>query len=259
MRRLTRVLRFAWAVYFLILFCLFFLLLYPLFRMLLSREKWYPAAHRLRAIWGYLIMGLSGLFPKTYFEFRPLKNRAYIFVANHFSYLDILSLNVQLPVFFRFMAKEELAGIPLFSIFFRTIDIPVDRNSVKGALRAFEEAARSLDRGTSLGIFPEGGIGEEIPTMRRFKSGAFRLAIEKGIPLVPVTIVDNWKRLPSGGTDNGGSPGRMRMIVHKPIETEGLTSEDIPRVSSEIYSLIQNTFNSYNFADSDEDNTGKDR
>lgn len=254
-----RVLRFAWAVYFLILFCLFFILLYPLFRVFLSKPAWYPIAHKLRAVWGICIMSLSGLFPKTYFEFKPQKGQAYIFVANHFSYLDILSLNVQLPVFFRFMAKEELAGIPLFRVFFKTIDIPVDRNSVKRALRAFEEGGKSLDQGISLGIFPEGGIGNEIPQMRRFKSGAFRLAIDRGIPLVPVTILDNWKRLPSGGTVDGGCPGRMRMVVHQPILTEGLTPDDIPSVSGAIYALIQNTFNSYNFADTHENHSRKDR
>lgn len=246
--KLLRWLRFAWAGYFLFLFCIFFLIFSPLFYVLLSKRKWYPAAHRLRAIWGHLIMFFSGLWPSRTGAEHLKKGETYVFAANHFSYLDILSMNVQVPAYFRFLAKSELGKIPLFGIFFRTIDIPVDRKSVRASHQAFILGAQALREGDSLGIFPEGGIRPSAPKMGSMKSGAFKLAIEAQVPIVPVAILDNWKRLPVGGLHNGGTPGRMRIVIHEPVPTDGLTLEDLPSLAEQVSGIIQNTFDKHNFA-----------
>ncbi|MBI1305356.1 MAG: 1-acyl-sn-glycerol-3-phosphate acyltransferase [Bacteroidetes bacterium] len=244
---MSRTLRFAWAVWFLILFVVFFLIFYPFFLLLLNQRSTYPLAHKLRSVWGRIIMFFSGLMPKTTFE-EPLdKRRNYIFVANHFSYLDILSLNVQLNHYFRFMAKSELGKIPLFKIFFRTIDISVNRKSTSAAGKAYEYALRAVREGDSLGIFPEGGIGKGAPKMQHFKTGAFKMAVELNVPIVPVSILDNWKRMPDGGLSEGGTPGKMRMVVHKPIETETLTERDVKPLMERCFALIQETINNANF------------
>ncbi|MBO6516697.1 MAG: 1-acyl-sn-glycerol-3-phosphate acyltransferase [Bacteroidia bacterium] len=240
-------LRFTWAIYFFIWFLVVFLLFYPLFLLFLSNRKHYAKAHKLRAIWGRIIMFLSGLRPKTTFEQQLDPQGQYIFVANHFSYLDILSLNVQTGFYFRFLAKSELAKIPVFNIFFKTIDIAVERKSMRGAMEAFRLAGNALNEGDSLGIFPEGGIADQVPNMVRFKSGAFRMAIENNIPVVPITIVDNWKRLPQGGLDSGGTPGKMRMVVHNPIPTSELTTDHLSDLMDRTYNIIQNTFDRLNF------------
>lgn len=244
---MIRVLRLLWAIYFLLLFVVFFLLLYPLFRIFLFKRSRYRTAHKLRAIWGYIIMTLSGLFPKTHFKQKLEKGATYVFVANHFSYLDILSLNVQLGHYFRFMAKSELRKIPLFGIFFRTIDISVNRKSRSDSVYAFEYANRVIQEGDSLGIFPEGGIGNKIPKMKAFKSGAFKLAVQNNIPIVPISILDNWKRMPDGGLENGGSPGLMRMVVHEIIETRDLTEADLPLLMERVYNIIQKTIDNPTF------------
>lgn len=241
------VLRFIWAVYFFIWFLIVFLCLYPFFLIFLSNPRFYPIAFRLRALWGRIIMFFSGLRPQTTFETALDKSKQYIFIANHFSYLDILSLNVQLRHYFRFLAKSELGSIPLFSVFFKTIDISVDRKSMRGSVTAFQLADKAVKNGDSLGIFPEGGIAKQVPKMVRFKSGAFRIAVDNNIDIVPVSIIDNWKRLPQGGLDSGGTPGRMRMIVHAPISTKGLSSDDIPELMKQTHHIIQNQFDKLNF------------
>ena len=194
-------------------------------------------------------MFFSGLRPYTWYDTPLNKKQAYVFVANHFSYLDILSLNVQLGHYFRFMAKSELGSIPLFKIFFRTIDIAVDRKSVRNSIKAYQYAERALKEGDSLGIFPEGGIGKQVPKLSSFKSGAFKMAVETNTPIVPVTIVDNWRRLPGGGLDTGGTPGPMRMIVHAPIDTTTLQQHHVPDLMDKVYHIIQNNFDKRNFAD----------
>lgn len=238
MSRIVRFLKLTWAIYFLICFVILFLLLYPFFLIFLSRIQWYPMAHKLRAIWGRMLMFLTGIVPKVEFEQTLDKKGTYIFAPNHFSYLDILSVNVLIPVYFNFMAKHSLNKIPLFNIFFRTIDIPVDRASNKSSHRAFTEAGKRLQQGTSLLLFPEGKIGSTVPQMSHFKLGAFRLAIENGVPIVPVTILDNYERMPDDGITAGGSPGRMRIYVHKPVPVDGLTVPDARRLAEKVFDII---------------------
>jgi 1-acyl-sn-glycerol-3-phosphate acyltransferase len=216
--------------------------------VLLKNPKHHAKAHKLRALWGRTIMFFCGLFPRTTYE-EPLdKKEQYIFVANHFSYMDILSLNVQVKFFFRFLAKKELAKIPLFGIFFRTIDIAVNRNSVRDSVTALQLAEKALLNGDSLGIFPEGGIANQVPKMIKFKTGAFRLAIEHNIKIVPITLADNWKRLPQGGFHSGGTPGKMRVVVHKPIDTSNIDMSQLGELMSNTHQIIQKRFDSLNFA-----------
>ena len=241
------VLRYIWAVYFFIWFLLLFIILYPFFVLLLRDKKNYKHAHKLRAIWGRIIMFFSGLMPRTTYE-EPLNRKdQYIFVANHFSYLDILSLNVQINAYFRFLAKKELGEIPLFGIFFRTVDIAVNRKSVRDSVTAYQLAEQAIVNGDSLGIFPEGGIANQVPQMVKFKSGAFRLAIEHNVKIVPVSMIDNWKRLPQGGFQSGGTPGKMRVHVHKPIDTTHLNQTDLNVLMSNTREIIQKQIDSLNF------------
>lgn len=191
-------------------------------------------------------MFLSGLRPSTVYEEELDPDLTYIFTPNHFSYLDILSVNVQMPFYFNFMAKSELANIPLFKIFFKTIDVPVARNSLSGARRAYEQANQRLEEGVSLLNFPEGGIGKLVPKMQSFKLGAFKMAIAHGIPIIPITLADNWKRMPSGGLDSGGWPGKMRMYVHRPIATDNLKEGDEHNLASEVYRIIEEKFKELN-------------
>lgn len=191
-------------------------------------------------------MRLSFLFPKTSGKENIDRKRNYVIVANHFSYLDILSLNVQVPLYFRFVAKHELAKIPLFKIFFKTIDIPINRSSRTSGAQAYQRCIRALRNGASIGIFPEGKIGTTVPTMSRFKGGAIKMAVETDTPILPVTILDNWKRLPEGGIESGGTPGKMRVIIHKPIETRNKKEIDVVDMQRNIQELIQRTFDENN-------------
>ncbi len=245
---MTKVLKYAWAVYFLIWFVLLFFLLYPLFRYYLAEESRYSKAHALRGFWGRSLMFLSGLRGETIYE-EPLdKDKTYIFTPNHFSYFDIVSVNSQMPFYFSFMAKKELADIPVFGIFFRTIDIPVERKSIRGAKRAYKMANAKLRKNVSILNFPEGGIGKTVPKMQKFKMGPFRMAIQHGLEIVPITLLDNWKRLPAGGLSGGGTPGKMRMYVHRPIPTKNLKPEDEVELANQVYRIIEEKFNEYNFA-----------
>jgi len=239
-------LKYAWTIYFFICFVLVFLLLYPIFFVLLSKERWYPKAHSLRRVWGNILMKLTGLKGNTAYEEALDNKKTYIFTPNHFSYFDIVSVNTQMPYYFSFMAKMELSKIPLFKIFFRTIDMPVDRSSKAGAKRAYSMAHEKLNKGISLLNFPEGGIGPQVPQMRAFKLGPFKIAIEHGLEIVPITLPDNWRRLPCGEFVPQGTPGRMRMHVHRPISTDGLKMKNEKKLADQVYRIIETKFNEMN-------------
>ena len=124
------------------------------------------------------------------------------------------------------MGKEELTKNPVLGMFFRTIDIPVSRESKISAFRAFKKAGENLEQGMSLIIFPEGKIDDLYPPkLHEFKNGPFRLAIEKNIPIVPVSSINIWKRMWDDGAKYGTTPGIGRVFIHSPIYTKELNQE----------------------------------
>ncbi len=210
----------------------------------MSNKKWYPAANNLRRVWAWLIFLFTGIIYSIRRESKLKKNQAYIFCPNHTSYLDIPLFAMCYHGHFRFMAKLELSNIPLFNIFFRTIDISVNRGSITESYKALRIAAESIGNGDSLVIFPEGKVGNQPPKLDKFKAGPFRLAIEKQVPVVPVTFFDNWKML-YVDKKIWGCPGIARVVVHEPISTIGLTLDDIEMLKKKVYDIIDHTLNEY--------------
>lgn len=168
------------------------------------------------------------------------RERAYIFCPNHFSYLDIPAM-VRNKHLFVFMGKNSMEKIPLFGFMYKRMHITVDRQNLKSRYNALNEAAKALEEGKSLTIFPEGGIfSRNPPQLVPFKDGAFRLAIEKQVPVVPVTLPFNWIILPDDGKllINKGNR-KVKAIFHEPIETKGLDLKEIPILKGRVFSIIE--------------------
>lgn len=227
-----------WLVWAGLWFVLWFLLLYPLFYILLWNRSTYRYAHELRKVWGKLSSITGFILPFIHYETPLPKNTQLVFCPNHMSYLDIVTCGTYLPGFNFFMGKMELTKVPLFNIWFKSLDIPVKRESIKNAHNAFIKAGEQMDLlGANLIIYPEGRIPDDAPNIKfPFKPGAFRIAIEKQIPIVPVTLLDNLKRFDSNTLN--GSPGRMRMLVHTPIETKGLSMDDVSMLQQKVYDVL---------------------
>lgn len=224
-------------VYCFAMVALYFLPTYPLLLLFVVHPKLYPLAHLYRRGWAWFIIITCFLRPKIVFQRKLKKGHKYVFVPNHASYLDIATTAALLPGTFSFMAKKELRDIPLFGIFFRTIDIPVNRQSTTASHRAFVEAGKLLASGRNILIFPEGTIPSHTPQLGRFKIGAFRLAIEQGAEVVPVSIIDNHRRLPEGTFV--ANPGNMRVVVHRPIPTNGKSVADAEALKDQVYRIIE--------------------
>ena len=193
----------------------------------------------LRKADSFIISLLTGIFFLFDFEEPLEKNRTYIYCANHSSNYDIMIMCILARGRFHFMGKQELLDNPVLRIFFRTIDVPVNRDSKISAFRAFKRVGDNLGEGMSLIIFPEGKIDDHYPPrLTPFKNGPFRLAIEKNIPIVPVSLTDVWKKMWDDGARYGTRPGFCHIYVHRPVFTGDLNIDDADWLKDRIFDLI---------------------
>lgn len=227
-----------WKIWFALCFAIPFLLLFPLFYFGLRRRR-YHFVFRLKRIWSYCISYGSLLFPKVVYRGKNKRlPRPCVIAGNHTSYLDIVYVPFYTDHTAIFMGKSELLKLPLFNIFFKYLDIPVNRRSISDAHRAFTDAGNWIDKGYSQVIYPEGTISSE-GKLKAFKNGAFKLAIEKQIPIVPVANLNNWWFLQNGGFfKSNGRPGRPRIIVGEPISTLGLNESHLNELKTKVHTFI---------------------
>lgn len=191
-------------------------------------------------MWASMILMITGIDYDTIFEKTFDPEQKYILCANHTSLLDITFFALLLNDKYRFVAKWEFSQIPLFGIFFRTIDIAVKRESKVESFKAFKKFKESLDEGYSLVIFPEGTTSEHPPLMRDFKNGPFKLAIATGTSIVPVSFLDNYV-LFEYHNRNYCKPGTAKVVVHEPIETAHLNADDVEMLKNQVYTIIDDT------------------
>ncbi len=190
----------------------------------------------LARLWSRVVLGVPGV-KVTVTERAPLDpQRPYVFMANHASMIDIWAMFIVLPVSFRFIAKKQLGGIPLFGWAMRAGRfIFIDRQNALAARRSIEEAARRIKAGQSVVIFPEGTRTRD-GKLGAFKKGGFHLAIDSGVDIVPVAIRGTRPLMPPG------TPliraGTVEIELGVPISTAGLGPADRGRMVTEVRARI---------------------
>lgn len=234
-----------WKSWFALIFSLLLMVLFPLFYFLLLTRQ-YKTVYFLKKIWAFLICLFTGLIPRIYYPYGKFDFPSpSVVVANHTSYLDILFSVFYVKRAAIYMGKAELLKIPLFNVFFKYMDIPVRRQNPKDAARAFEKAGEWLDKGYTVIIFPEGTISPQ-GLLKPFKNGAFKLAIQKRVPIVPAVNLNNWHLLENGGFfKSNGFPGMAHIVVGKPISTTSYTEENLVDLQNKVRSFILNELNQF--------------
>ncbi len=186
--------------------------------------------HRLAQIWGRVMLRVAGVRVTVEGLDRIDPEGSYVFVANHQSYLDTPLILGNIPVQFRFLAKDPLFRNPLLGAHLRRAGhIPVVRNDPRASLRSMTDAARVIhEKRISVLLFPEGGrtaTGE----LQEFKEGAAYIAIKSGAPAVPLAISGTHDILPPGNALV--RPGEVRLRIGEPISMDGLTLKDRGRLN----------------------------
>jgi 1-acyl-sn-glycerol-3-phosphate acyltransferase len=244
MKYLTWILRKVYATWCVISFVVPFLLLYPLLVLFTSRPAWYRYAHALHRFW-------SGLQLKLYFIPVTIERRGrlqphqrYIITPNHSSYIDIPLLIHAIPGFLNFVGKSALSKVPMWGPIYHKLYITVDRRNPVSSARSYLRCKKTLAEGRSVVIFPEGTISEQAgQQMLPFKDGPFKLAIETQTPVVPVSMPFNHIFLPDVDGKFIVRWHPLKMILHEPVPTTGLTLQDLSFLKNKVFSIIQSEFN----------------
>jgi 1-acyl-sn-glycerol-3-phosphate acyltransferase len=210
-----------YRVWFYILMGIPIVILFPVLLVLTISEKTYHLFFKVARFWAAVILYGMGFWPIIKRAEPMKKDQSYMLVANHTSMTDIMMMLLISKNPFVFVGKKELTKVPVFGFFYKRTCILVDRKNPRSRKEVFDRARKRLQDGVSICIFPEGGVSDDISVvLDTFKDGAFRLAIDHQIPLIPITLYDNKKRFPFNFFE--GSPGIMRAQTHKAIETIGM-------------------------------------
>lgn len=219
-----------------LVFVILFLLFFPLLLIPIVFKKQFNLIGIFNRWWAITLFLLIGLPWKRDMRSKLDKNRQYIFCPNHFSYIDIVAMGLN-PMNAIFVGKSAMEKIPMFGFMYRHLHITVDRSKLSSKYGSYTRSLEALDEGKSLVIFPEGGIvSNHPPQMSRFKDGAFRLAIEKQIALVPVTFPHNWIILPDPGMLLHWK--KLTMVFHEPIDVSGYTGKDVDMLKEKVYTIL---------------------
>jgi 1-acyl-sn-glycerol-3-phosphate acyltransferase len=163
-------------------------------------------------------------------------SRPHVFVSNHQSMIDICALFRALPVPLRFVMKQELARVPFVGWYARAMGMVfVERGRAREAARRLGDAVSLLRGGASLCAFPEGtrGRGDRVAA---FKGGTFRVAIEAGVPVVPVAIIGSGAILPASGFRV--RPGTLVVRIGEPVSTRGLRAHDRQQLARQMRDAV---------------------
>ncbi len=219
--------------------------MFPFLLITTISQKTYGVFFKMAQCWAAVIVYGMGWWPIIKRQEPMKKGQSYMLVANHTSMADIMLMLLVAKNPFVFVGKAELAKIPIFGFFYKRTCILVDRGNARSRQAVFESASRRLENGIGICIFPEGGVPEDRSiTLDSFKDGAFRLAIEHQIPVVPISFYDNKKRFPFSFFH--GSPGKMRAQTHAIIESQGMQLPgDKVRFRESVRSIILNDLIKY--------------
>lgn len=188
-------------------------------------------------VWGHVMCALA--FVRVRVKGGELYDhgKSYIFVSNHQSIYDIWLVYGWLRSPFKWIMKKELRRIPFVGKACESAGhIFIDRSNSIRAKQSIEKAEERLRNGSSVVIFPE-GTRTRTGKMLRFKRGAFAIAADLHLPVVPITIKGAFEVMP---TDSWYiKPGVIEMIVHSPVDTQGLTMENLPEFMQQIHQTIE--------------------
>jgi 1-acyl-sn-glycerol-3-phosphate acyltransferase len=219
-----------------IVFTTLFLILLPALCIPILFPSQFQLIGIINRWWARLMFSFIFIPYHTEYRSKLDPKKQYIFCPNHFSYLDIptVGLGSHNTIF---VGKSEMAKVPLFGFMYSKLHITVDRSKLKSRYASLAKSLQAIDEGKSLVIYPEGGIvTEKEPVLSKFKDGAFRVAIEKQIPIVPVTIPFNWIILPPDEFLLRWHP--LKVIFHEPIDTSQLTLKDLDSLKEKVYHVI---------------------
>lgn len=186
--------------------------------------------------WGFLVGVSYRSVNKEYVN----PDKSYVYVCNHRAIADIFVVAAVIPGNFNPLMKAEAGRYPIMGYLFKQFCVMVDRRSMESRQKSLLQLKERVKRGNSILVFPEGtrNRSDEIP-LNPFYAGAFRIAVDLQIPIVPVTFLGTRDVFPNGSLPL--HPAKITCVFGKPIETLGLQSKDVNRLKDESFEVIEKT------------------
>ena len=164
------------------------------------------------------------------------KNKAYIFVVNHSSYLDAIAVVKVIPQSFKPLGKIEMVKIPVFGLIYKRLVILIDRSSKESRESCVIALKKEILRGQSILIFLDGTMNRTEQLLGNFYDGAFRIAIET--PILPLTIINTKEIMPRNNPLTIKN-GVIKCVFSKEIDVEGLKKEDLLYLKNRVYKEME--------------------
>ncbi|MBX3101102.1 MAG: 1-acyl-sn-glycerol-3-phosphate acyltransferase [Bacteroidetes bacterium] len=243
----VRILLRLWSIWYFAGFFGLYLAIWPFQAALLATNRSWArrSAHTLNILWGYWVF-LWGLCRVRVIRQARLPQGPCIYAANHRSYIDIPAGHVALRRYFRYIAKQELARLPLFGYMYRKLHILLDRSSGGARARSLQRAAAALREDESLFIFPEGTTRHpDAFQLGAFQPGAFALAIKYNIPIVPIALVGTSRMLSNDGKFWLRPFRTITVVIHPPVIPNTLTLPEPEVLSQALKDILQHTLDRY--------------
>lgn len=198
-----------------------------------SRASW--IGYSFLWIWSWVFSLLTRIRYEFYGRENFRKGQSYIYVSNHTSFLDLPGIRLLIPGEFKPLAKKELLKIPVFGWIARGATIIVDRSDRESKQKSLERLKQILHEGISILLFAEGTQNRTKEILQPFKDGAFRLAIDTQMPVLPIVVIGAGKLMPPGTINL--RPGLVKIFVAPELSTEGLT--DVAQLKKQTFEVMK--------------------
>jgi len=240
-------LRLLYTIYAALVFLVIMLLIFPLciLAAFLGRIKGGNVIYLLCTVWADIWFALTGIRVQKSFTAPFDKEKKYILIANHISYLDI---PVMVKVFrkpMRALGKVEMGKIPVFGFIYKRAIVTVDRKSAEGRARSIRILRSVINKGISIFVFPEGTFNETRRPLKDFYNGAFKLALETQTPIRPVLFLDTYDRMPYTKRLSL-NPGKCRVVFLDEVPVAGWGVRDHEKLKQTVFALMEQKLMEYN-------------
>jgi 1-acyl-sn-glycerol-3-phosphate acyltransferase len=188
-------------------------------------------------LWSWVFSKLTFIRYKIIGREKIEKGKAFIYVSNHTSFLDLPGITMTIRGQFRPLAKKELLKIPVFGWITRATSVVVDRSSHESRKKSILFLKKMLSQSISILIFPEGTQNRTAELMQPFKEGAFRIAVDTQQSILPLVVIGAGKLMPPGKAKI--YPGVIKIIVGDPISVIDSNQNDVTDLKERIATIIK--------------------
>lgn len=247
MKQLIFPFRILFSLYGFILFIVLLLLLFPLVIVasFFGKIRGGNFIYKICQFWADSMMIIWGIRHRNIFEAPHDKNKQYVFIFNHISYMDIpIIMKAIRKQPFRILGKSEMAKIPVFGFLYQHAVVMVDRSNAVKRAESVAKLKAFIRKGISVVIAPEGTFNMTANPLKEFYDGAFKIAIETQTPIKPILFLDTFHRMHYKSIFTL-SPGRSRAIYLEEISVEGLTLDELPLLKKKVYDLMESKLIAY--------------